>query len=284
MAVRSLDEDGFWERFIVEHVCNIDFRRYELNPSILTSQILDKSTSRAIDEIEAMGNYVNTPVTFSNFRYFLHDIEFISVGYQVLAQLILEAGARLPESIKDKVLSSTSLEYDKRWGWDTNRLKIRKFYLNEFRRHINNYKEGDTPCFRTLEIASDNELEVSSIGLTELYSNIKFKRCYIIRYINLQCCNLDSLPSELFEFKFVERLDLSRNLLRELPDDFGELQSLKIINLSHNHLQSLPKSFQGLINLNRLNLCYNRIKVLPSWFRHLESLYDLYLEGNPIKE
>ncbi len=218
MAVRYLDEENFWERFIIEHVCSIQFEKYELDPSVLTSKILDNNLDKIICEINAMKNHVRKAVIFNNHRYYLHDIEFISVGYQMLGQLIIETGASLPEPIKDRILETTVWEYDKRWEWDSNRIEIRKFYLNEFRRNIINYKKGNIPCFRILEINSDKDLETSSIGLRELLRNIKTKRCYIIRYINLQCCNLREVPDELFDFKFIEKLDLSKNRLRKLPD------------------------------------------------------------------
>lgn len=283
MVVRSLDEDGFWESFIVEYVCSINFENYRFDPTVFTSKILNKNMDKIVDEINAMKNHLKDPVIFGNRRYYLRDIEYISVGYQMLGQLILETGATLPESLKEKILETTSWEYDKRWGWDSNRVEIRKFYLNEFRQHIINYIKGNIPCFRVLEIKSDKELESSSIGLEELYQNVKDKRCYIIRYVNLQCCNLKEIPDELFDFKYIEKLDLSKNKLKVLPDNFRDLKSLKIINLSHNQLQTIPVSFKALVNLERLNLYDNKIKFLPNWLKRLRFLFDLYVEKNPTK-
>lgn len=71
---------------------------------------------------------------------------------------------------------------------------------------------------------------------------------------------LESLPSELFEFKDLKRLILSRNRLSGGLDSLALLPKLRYLDLSSNYIESLPESL-ALSSLDSLimwdNPCYD---------------------------
>ncbi|KKL65217.1 hypothetical protein LCGC14_2157190 [marine sediment metagenome] len=65
----------------------------------------------------------------------------IALGYQVLALYLLETGSFVPEVVKEEVLYSTTLEYDKRW-WGSNPDDERKEFLDKLRDAVKNQVPG----------------------------------------------------------------------------------------------------------------------------------------------
>jgi internalin A len=95
---------------------------------------------------------------------------------------------------------------------------------------------------------------------------------------------LTAIPSEVFDFVWLERLYLRNNQLRELPDSIGNLQNLSKLDLSDNQLSELPDSITLLQNLSILDLIYNQLSELPDSITLLQNLSILYLNFNQLIE
>lgn len=91
---------------------------------------------------------------------------------------------------------------------------------------------------------------------------------------------LTSIPTEVFQIKELEVLNLRRNLLTTIPEEIGELTGLTSLNLGYNQLTTLPESLSRLKNLSRLYLHANQFILLPNVIEHLENLRELYVYDN----
>jgi hypothetical protein len=257
MSIKSLDDGHFWERLIVEYICNLNFDEYFIKNELLSKKHLEKN----IDRILKYFGELREKSIFS--------LNYIALGYQILAYLILKTGSSLPSTVKEEVLISTTSEFDKIWNWSNSSLKIREIFLKEFRGKILNHNAGRKHCFRHLHIHNDEELKNSLIGLNDFYNCQNIDIINSIKYINLDCCNLFEFPNELFKFSNLEILSLNFNSLSKLPEEIENFHSLVELYLLDNKINSLPKSLNRLISLNKILLVgnpINKMKVpISSW-------------------
>jgi internalin A len=93
---------------------------------------------------------------------------------------------------------------------------------------------------------------------------------------------LTSIPAEVFNFSWIEKLDLSSNQLSEIPASISRLQNLSYLNLSSNQLSELPDSISHLQNLSYLNLSSNQLSEIPDSISHLQNLSRLDLSHNQL--
>ncbi|MGE0568564.1 MAG: leucine-rich repeat domain-containing protein [Bacteroidia bacterium] len=83
---------------------------------------------------------------------------------------------------------------------------------------------------------------------------------------------LKEFPSEIFEFKNLQYLDLSKNRIQYLPDSLFKLENLQVLIVSKTGLKSFPKNIHLLKNLKYLNFNQNDIEEIPEEFSLLEKL------------
>jgi small GTP-binding protein len=95
---------------------------------------------------------------------------------------------------------------------------------------------------------------------------------------------LTAIPAEVFDFVWLEALDLSSNQLSELPDSISRLQNLSLLNLRNNQLRELTDSFFSLQNLSEIFLSSNQLRGLPDSFFSLQNLSLLNLSSNQLSE
>lgn len=257
MDIRSLDKSQEWEKWIIEEICNLDFEEYLMNKNILTQKKLEDYLDEVIRRILEIRLQIENPPFYEE-RIFKEDTKYIA--FQILAILILETGSYLPEIVKQNVLKSTTWEFDKRRGWDSNALEIRKFYLNEFRKKILSYRPNNKIKFIDLKIHTDEEFKKTCVGLRQLHNLITSRKKNDIDYINLDCCELKRVPDEILHFDHIKKLSLEKNYLTTLPEWIIKLKSLRTLYLKFNLLRSLPKSFNKLALLDRLELFGNPLK------------------------
>lgn len=79
--------------------------------------------------------------------------------------------------------------------------------------------------------------------------------------LHLSKAKLTALPEVIFSFTKLEKLELSKNALRELPD-ISSLSNLRELSIFSNNLESLP-SFESLEKLQRLDVHDNNLKSIP---------------------
>jgi GTPase SAR1 family protein len=95
---------------------------------------------------------------------------------------------------------------------------------------------------------------------------------------------LTTIPAEVFDFVWLEKLDLSYNRLSELPDSIGNLQNLSVLYLTNNQLIELPASIGNLQNLSVLYLISNQLSEIPDSIGNLQNLSILELSKNQLSE
>lgn len=103
----------------------------------------------------------------------------------------------------------------------------------------------------------------------------------LLTNLNLNQCQLTSLPNELWNLSNVETLWLAGNQLSELPNELiRKLKNLIELGCSYNKFNLLPMEICKLKHLRKLYLGNNRIKELPDEISNLSNLTELHLENN----
>ena len=90
-------------------------------------------------------------------------------------------------------------------------------------------------------------------------------------------------PEEIFKFKNLNELDLSKNKIRLIPRGIGTLTNLTDFDISKNKLTTLPPDIGKLKNLKRLIICQNDISYLPAEIGEVENLEYLDMWSNEIE-
>ena len=72
--------------------------------------------------------------------------------------------------------------------------------------------------------------------------------------LNLDKCELKTLPSEIVQLTNLTELDLSSNQLSALPSEIVQLTNLTELYLRSTQLSALPSEIGQLTNLTRLDL------------------------------
>lgn len=92
-----------------------------------------------------------------------------------------------------------------------------------------------------------------------------------------------AFPSQLYRFKNLQYLDLSRNNISELPDSVSQLSGLQVLIISKNGLERLPNTIGALKNLRQLNVNQNEIERLPYSIGQLDKLEVADLWSNNLE-
>ena len=133
----------------------------------------------------------------------------------------------------------------------------------------------------------------------------KFKRLN-----NFEISNCDTLPKEIFEFKFVKLMRIygvkhfpngsyeklqnltkievygindKKGEMSSLPDDFGKLPTLKEFRANNNSFTEFPMALTKIIALESVIIANNKISNIPKEIGNLKFLTSLVLSTNPIK-
>eukprot|EP00066_Takifugu_rubripes_P012618 XP_011601884.1 PREDICTED: leucine-rich repeat-containing protein 70-like [Takifugu rubripes] len=126
-----------------------------------------------------------------------------------------------------------------------------------------------------LELGGNNLSHIGTRAFAGLWS---------LRVLVLTHCQIKEVePQAFFSLSFLEKLDLSWNLLTSLPVDFStSLTALRELRLQHNSLQHLTGySLEHLDSIEKLDLSWNQLLWVGSGvFRGLSRLRQLYLHNN----
>lgn len=98
----------------------------------------------------------------------------------------------------------------------------------------------------------------------------------------LRKSKLRGFPKEIFQFKNLQYLDLSKNIIKQLPDSLFKLKDLQFLIVSGTELAALPNDIGRLKNLKHLNVNQNNIGRIPYSFGELESLETADLWSNDL--
>ncbi|KAL0087646.1 hypothetical protein J3Q64DRAFT_1657804 [Phycomyces blakesleeanus] len=114
------------------------------------------------------------------------------------------------------------------------------------------------------------QFNLESFGITTMLTEL-----------NLSCCKLSSLPSDLFfGMPCLETISLDSNTLNTLPASIGSLQKLIKLSVQNNVLDSLPAEISKLSLLRILDAQKNNLKVLPNEIWMCASLQILNCSSN----
>uniref|UniRef100_A0A4W5RBG7 PH domain and leucine rich repeat protein phosphatase 1 n=1 Tax=Hucho hucho TaxID=62062 RepID=A0A4W5RBG7_9TELE len=99
--------------------------------------------------------------------------------------------------------------------------------------------------------------------------------------VDLSCCSLEELPSQLFYSQDLTHLNLKHNYLTGLTH-LTRFCRLRSLNLSNNALSDFPLAVCDITSLTELNLQGNLLTSLPSALGTMHSLQTLLLDGNSL--
>ncbi len=93
---------------------------------------------------------------------------------------------------------------------------------------------------------------------------------------------LKGLPEEIYQFKNLNALDVSKNKLTEFPKRINEFQYLQDLDISSNKIEVVTKELGLLIHLKTFKANQNKIVSIPAEIRYLKKLHYMDLWGNDI--
>ncbi|KAJ7986347.1 hypothetical protein DPEC_G00338980 [Dallia pectoralis] len=99
--------------------------------------------------------------------------------------------------------------------------------------------------------------------------------------VDLSCCSLEELPSQLFYSQDLTHLNLKHNYLTGLTQ-LTRFCKLRGLNLSNNALSDFPRALCDIASLIELNLQGNRLASLPAALGTMHNLQTLLLDGNSL--
>ncbi|MDQ3047461.1 MAG: leucine-rich repeat domain-containing protein [Bacteroidota bacterium] len=92
-----------------------------------------------------------------------------------------------------------------------------------------------------------------------------------------------TFPKEIFKFRNLQYLDLSKNSIAEIPPEIEQLKDLQYFSISKNGLEEFPAQMGELSNLYYLNANQNNLTGIPVSFGKLSKLKNLDLWSNNIE-
>jgi len=244
-------------------ICSVSYDDYFNNDRRLDAAILEKNLDLIVSHIK---NHVS------------------HLAYQVLGFFIVKSGAKVPESLKDEILSSAEWTIDKKVDWGDEWIKARKVYLEDLRNKLRSHKAGVLGYLIDLKLSKFPDFGIISIGLDQLNINFEAKKFDTIEHINLDTCNLLEFPDQILSFTNLKTLSLEHNMLSKIPDSINRLETLNALYLNGNNLNDIPDSIGDLKNLEILGLQYNNLKTLPRSIQDLTRLKSIFLRKNHISE
>uniref|UniRef100_A0A4W3J252 protein-serine/threonine phosphatase n=1 Tax=Callorhinchus milii TaxID=7868 RepID=A0A4W3J252_CALMI len=112
-----------------------------------------------------------------------------------------------------------------------------------------------------------------------------------ISSVDLSCCSLEALPSNLFYSQDLTHLNLKQNFLRLKPclgasgglSDLQRFMKLRSLNLSNNHMGEFPLALCDIPTLSELNLSCNALRSIPPAVGNMNNLQTFLLDGNSLQ-
>jgi Leucine-rich repeat (LRR) protein len=102
--------------------------------------------------------------------------------------------------------------------------------------------------------------------------------------LELRRKHLKTFPREIFKFKNLQYLDLTKNGIEEIPAEIAQLTDLQYFSISKNELSTLPPQIGDLSNLYYLNANQNNLTSIPAQIGKLGNLRNLDLWSNNIEK
>lgn len=101
--------------------------------------------------------------------------------------------------------------------------------------------------------------------------------------IQLSNYEIESIPANVNQLSFVNRLYLDSNKIRSIPVEIGELDSLLALSLRNNLLDTLPLELGNCIGLTSLDLSENNLVSLHATLGSQNKIKSLEISNNQIE-
>ncbi|KAM3875805.1 PH domain leucine-rich repeat-containing protein phosphatase 1-like [Diretmus argenteus] len=103
-----------------------------------------------------------------------------------------------------------------------------------------------------------------------------------VNSVDLSCCSLEDLPSQLFYSQDLTHLNLKHNFMSPQKGlaALTRFCKLRSLSLSNNALCEFPVALCDIASLTELNLSGNRLSSLPAALGSMHNLQTLLLDGN----
>jgi len=95
---------------------------------------------------------------------------------------------------------------------------------------------------------------------------------------------LTKLPSQIYSYTNLKKLDISRNKFSKLSDSIQLFYQLEVLNLGKNKFTEFPIEILNLLKLRKLYLNRNDISILPETIERLTKLESIDLWETPIEK
>uniref|UniRef100_H2MRZ1 protein-serine/threonine phosphatase n=1 Tax=Oryzias latipes TaxID=8090 RepID=H2MRZ1_ORYLA len=107
-----------------------------------------------------------------------------------------------------------------------------------------------------------------------------------INSVDLSCCSLEHLPSNLFYSHDLTHLNLKHNFLPadQCLQQLQRFTCLRSLNLSNNHLGQFPLAICDITTLTEVNLSCNYLLSVPSSVGAMTNLQTFLLDGNCLSD
>ncbi len=103
-------------------------------------------------------------------------------------------------------------------------------------------------------------------------------------YLTLEKEKLTFVPSEIYDYKNLRVLNLSKNKINKLTDSIKLFTKLEKIDLTKNDLDYFPIQFCDMQSLTKIAIARNNIAVIPECIKYIVHLQILDLWDNPIRQ
>lgn len=127
-----------------------------------------------------------------------------------------------------------------------------------------------------------HKIKKISIEDGDIFTNLD--KLINLREVIIEKCNIEKFPKEIFNLKYLEKLDIIKCKLKEIPKNIDDLKNLTYLNLDNNNIEVIPNSIINLKYLDTLILTKNKLKFIPDNIGNLENLEHFDIEENKIKE
>jgi Leucine-rich repeat (LRR) protein len=104
-----------------------------------------------------------------------------------------------------------------------------------------------------------------------------------LKNIDIQYCNIESLPESISNLKCLEVLSINGGKISSLPETLYTLTKLKELTIDNNELSSLSDYISNLQNLSILSIMGNKIYSLPESIGKLVQLQNICISNNKIE-
>jgi len=123
--------------------------------------------------------------------------------------------------------------------------------------------------------------DVENIVDLDLLDGVYYVNGHIVE-LEINTKNINVLPKEIGELKYLELLFMAGNPIAMLPSEIGDLTSLTNLTLTNNQLISVPKKIGQLSKLEKLILYNNKLTSIPSEIGQLIALKEMNLGMNEL--